>query len=711
MRKNHGLILGNYLLFRFLLSVVLIIVWDGKLQAEKNGCATHVMDEIIVTSTTKSKMIDVPASISIITAEYLQKIGAKNIIEALERIPGVYNTSASRTSLSIRGTRSSMAGGPLVMVDGVAQKYGPYRNEELDIIPVSQIERIEIVRSAGIIAGLGAGRGVINIITKKGKTDKPVAFDFSSNYGSWQTHNLDAAISGSNAMWDYYGNYSRFNTDGYEDEDEERDSFLMRVGYRPSENTRIGFRGNWFIYDREFSDMKDAWELSNFRKSKHFPDGDWDGDLVWHAAKEQTSRLYAVEANHKLNNLFVDGGISYGKFEETYHDTKDIYTSSRTSRGDVDNSDQDTYSAFVSGGYSFSIDSIAYLLTLGVNFDDIDFRSRRIYPYDTVGARSTAAYDIDIEETQVGLYWDNDLMFGDHWAIKIGSRMDWVELDYWDKTPLHFDSDDTLWSWSIAPAYHFGSNANVYLSVGRNYWFPTPKYFQWAASYDTEGNRPEDLEPEESLTYEIGYKHLFHRAFNVNATAYFMKQNDKFAGYYEDGDFKGMKNSGESETIGLEVQMDGRLLDWFGYRISGTYIDAEWQSGTQKVKDHPGNEDIVIDLEGHQVLGIPEITYQVGVDFYPTSALQCSINVNTFGEYYIDYLNRLKYPSKTTVNASISYTWKAYKFWILGKNIFDEEIEKPRNTDGELLSAGGMPATEYYVQDGVYVEAGISLRF
>lgn len=87
------------------------------------------------------------------------------------------------------------------------------------------------------------------------------------------------------------------------------------------------------------------------------------------------------------------------------------------------------------------------------------------------------------------------------------------------------------------------------------------------------------------------------------------------------------------------------------------------------------------------------------------------MDVDTFGEYYIDYLNRLEYPSKTTVDVSVSYTWKKYTFWILGKNIFDEKVEKPRNTSGALTAAGCVPATESYVQDGAYVEAGFSLSF
>ena len=103
----------------------LALLWTlQQVLAEQADTETHVLDEMVVTSTSKSKLVDTPASISVITAADLEQMGAKNITEALERIPGVYNTSSNNSSLSIRGTRSSMAGGPVILIDGVAQNLG-----------------------------------------------------------------------------------------------------------------------------------------------------------------------------------------------------------------------------------------------------------------------------------------------------------------------------------------------------------------------------------------------------------------------------------------------------------------------------------------------------------------------------------------------------------------------------------------------------------
>lgn len=144
-------------LFFFLL--FLVFLSTGPVFAQGDECEIHELEEVVVTATHKMKMLDTPASISIITAKELEEMGAKSIAEALRKIPGVIDKSAKDDAIAIRGTQSSMAGGPVILIDGVPQKIGDYRYDQFSFIPVSQIERIEILRSAGIAYGPGSARG------------------------------------------------------------------------------------------------------------------------------------------------------------------------------------------------------------------------------------------------------------------------------------------------------------------------------------------------------------------------------------------------------------------------------------------------------------------------------------------------------------------------------------------------------------------------
>lgn len=670
----------------------------------------HELEEVVVTATHKMKMLDTPASISIITAKELEAMGAKNVAEALKKIPGVIDKSSKDSAVAIRGTQSSMAGGPVILIDGVPQKAGDYRYDQFSFIPVSQIERIEILRSAGIAYGPGSARGVINVITKKGDREKPFHLDASSSYGSWNTHNEYVGFYGGVNRWDYFVNAANYSTDGYEDEEQDRSSALLKLGYNLSDQTRIGIHGNFIKNESEsaYGFSKKKWQLEHFRRDIHFPVSETDPTLVWHSEKDQDVSTIALEFSHKNEGLFIDSNASWTKYDEEFKNMYKLYTSPTSVY--YDDKDQDTYTFTLSGGYNLDFEMVSYTPSIGVNFEKIGFDQTRIYPYNPT--KNTDKYIFDIEERQYGLFWDNDFLFGEKWGLKVGGRVDKAEVEFKDKVPNEVDQDETMYAWSVAPSYHFSDKANVYASAGRNFWFPTPRYYAWAAERGGDLNRPEDLKPEESLTYEVGYRHMLHKACNINLTGFFTKYKDKFASYYDtSGKWKGMKNIGEAEIKGLELEVDGRLCPLFGYRFSGTYLDAEWTKGRMRVYEHPSNTKVMRDLDGYDITRIPNYTYVVGLDFYPTEGLKLSADTNYYGSYYVDYLNRIKYGSKTTVDANVSYRIKNWKFWLLGKNIFDEEIERVINTTGRLTGANGEYDNAYYVQDGRFIEAGVSYHF
>ena len=690
--------------------VFMLFLASNNLFAEEEKGNIHEMEEVVVTATHKMKVIDTPASISIITAKELEDMGAKNIAEALKKIPGVIDKSASRDSLAIRGTQSSMAGGPVILIDGVPQKIGAYRYDYFNFIPVSQVERIEVLRSAGIAYGPGSARGVINVITKKGIKDKPLSINASASYGSWSTHTENAGISGSVKQWDYLLNASNYSTDGYEDEDQDQLSGLLKFGYNFSDKTRLGLRGSVTTNDQNsaYGLWKKDYQLNNFRRDIHFPKSETDSTPVWHTERKQDIATVALEFSHKDDMRFLDSTVSWTGLDEEYNDLHELFT--RPRNVDLNDRNQDTYTFVLSGGYNFEFGGIYYTPSVGINYEDITFDQRRTLPNNPTA--STARYDFDVEETQYGLFWDNDFLFGKNWGLKIGGRVDKAEVKFENKVPYYVDEDETMFGWSAAPSYHFSEKANIYASVGKNFWFPTPQYYAWAAERGGDMNRPEDLKPEESITYELGYKHLFHKALNFSLTGFFMDYKDKFAGIYNNaGDWMGNKNVGDAETKGIELEADGKLMPWFGYRLAGAYQKAKWTSGTMKIYEHPSNVSVVHDLDGQDIYGIPDYTYTVGLDFYPIGGLKFSTDINTQGPYYVDYLNRIKYSAKTTVDANLSYSFSKWKVWILGKNILDEEIERPINTTGRLTGPGGTPDTAYYIRDGRYIEVGASIYF
>ena len=350
------------LLVVFVILAVLFLPGLSKAQEEEE---IYKMEEVVVTATHKMKMLDTPASISIIMAKELEEMGAKNIAEALVKIPGVIDRTFRNGALAIRGTQSSMAGGPVILIDGVPQKVGDLRYNHFNFIPVSQVERIEVLRSAGIAYGPGSARGVINIITKKGKKDKFIG-EARTSYGSWDTSDSYASVSGRMDKWDYLINAGYFMTDGYEDEETQKSSALLKAGYNLSDNTRIGMRGNFIDNFQESSyDMnKYRWQMEYFRREKHFPKGEIDDTLIWHTEKDQNVNTLALDFSHDSTIDFLNSTASWTDYEEDYKDLHQKFT--KPKKVHYDDKDQDTYTFTLSGGYNFDFENVDIHLPLAL---------------------------------------------------------------------------------------------------------------------------------------------------------------------------------------------------------------------------------------------------------------------------------------------------------------------------------------------------------
>ncbi len=115
---------------------------------------------------------DTAAAIHVITADDIKRSGALVLPEVLRLAPGVEaaRISNNKWAVSIRGFNGRMANKLLVMVDGrsiYSSLYGGVIWEAEDI-PLSEIERIEVIRgSAGVAWGSNAVNGVVNIITRR----------------------------------------------------------------------------------------------------------------------------------------------------------------------------------------------------------------------------------------------------------------------------------------------------------------------------------------------------------------------------------------------------------------------------------------------------------------------------------------------------------------------------------------------------------------
>lgn len=154
------------------LSVFMAGAYGNACAADGTSDAVYSLNPVVVTATRYEKSdADIPAATQTFTEEQIEQTGADNLQVALQYLDGVIDAGMgpNGTSVSSMTTKNVIRGvsnGTVVMINGTPINWRT--NYNLENIPTSAVERVEVVRGGGaVLYGSQATGGVINIITKK----------------------------------------------------------------------------------------------------------------------------------------------------------------------------------------------------------------------------------------------------------------------------------------------------------------------------------------------------------------------------------------------------------------------------------------------------------------------------------------------------------------------------------------------------------------
>lgn len=127
---------------------------------------------VTIASGTARPVAQSAAVMSVITAEQIAAMGATELHQVLETVPGLHATIQPVTgdyNFTLRGIRNDSNSEVLLLMNGTRFSL-PYQGSHVVgmIIPVKDIQRVEVIRGPGsAMYGADAFAGVINIVTKK----------------------------------------------------------------------------------------------------------------------------------------------------------------------------------------------------------------------------------------------------------------------------------------------------------------------------------------------------------------------------------------------------------------------------------------------------------------------------------------------------------------------------------------------------------------
>jgi vitamin B12 transporter len=500
-------------------------------------------ETVIVTATRTAEMVDETlAPVTVITRKEIEDLQASSVVDVLRTVPGVILTNngglGQATSLFLRGTNS---GHVTVLVDGVRVGSATLGTTPFELIPLAQVEKIEIVRGPrSSLYGANAIGGVIQIFTRPGTATKTMSA--KSSLGTDGFRELTAGfVSSSKAGISV--RFSHLGSDGF-------DACTGAAGgCYVDEPDRDGHEQSALAvgFDRQLSP---AAELGlHFMYSN--ADTDYDGSF-----SNQTETTMRVIGGRLVLDPSTNwrSTVAVGQSLDGAEDFKDRVFSSRF----------ETRRNSLSWQNDVALGSTG-LLTAGVDYQNDTVDSDTVF---TVTSR---------DNTGVFIQYQKDVeRYGVQWALRYDDNEQFGNYNTGSAT-LGVDTGK-------------GHRATVFYGTA----FKAPTFND--LYYPSWGNSA--LEPEESNTVDLGYRVLLADGrWTVNV---FQTSIDELIAY--DPIATGPANIDEAQIRGVEV---GLTMSRDAWRWSSalTLLDTEQKSGANRGRELPRRPSEALSLNISRDLG------------------------------------------------------------------------------------------------------------
>ncbi|WP_371374736.1 TonB-dependent receptor plug domain-containing protein [Sporomusa aerivorans] len=188
--------------------------------AEEADVQEYALDEYVVTANrVPVKRTEIAANVEVITRAEIEKGGFTSVPEILRKSNVTLEQNRGATVPLLNGDDRV-----LILVDGRRMNWShlvvsgsDHAGKTLDLIPVDNIERIEVVHGpASSLYGSDAVGGVINIITRKATSSQTAV---TSEFGSWGFERYGLTSQGKADDISYLFTYEKKKQDNFEYKD------------------------------------------------------------------------------------------------------------------------------------------------------------------------------------------------------------------------------------------------------------------------------------------------------------------------------------------------------------------------------------------------------------------------------------------------------------------------------------------------------------
>ncbi|MFC3194786.1 TonB-dependent receptor [Marinicella sediminis] len=609
---------------------------------------------------TPTPIVDVPQSLSIITADDIRLRGFDSVGDLIDYIPGVSNSQGEghRDAVVFRGVRSTAD----FFIDGMRDDVQYYR-------PLYNLEQVEVLRGPNaLLFGRGGTGGILNRVTKKGLvgasfTDLRSHVDSFGGYGIQVDSNFDTGTRSAfriNAMFEGLENHRDFFTGD-------------RVGINPTARLELSddsildlsyeYIDHQRFIDRGIPTGSDGRPVEAFR------------DIVFGDPTLNNTELEAHLLRATLQHNFTDS--LKGNFSAFYGDYDKLYENFYVSGYDQVNSpdvvtldgylDTTQRENMILSGHlvgQFYTGDVEHTLITGVEFIDTSSDQDRYNAFwnttlddneqfninrplllnggqgiNASGDPTSNDYTADLnDDTRVNIdvfsvFVQDEIQITDHVDLVLGARFDRFDITVFNVPDNETRSrEDEAVSPRLGLIYKPKEHISLYGSYSESF---LPRSGEQFANIN--GNN-DQLDPNTFSNLEVGFKWDFGQAMSFTAAVFEIEQSSPQVA----DDDPSTLDVIDSEITGFEAQLKGQINDKWYVSAGYSYLDGEQVSRTGPTGLRPRE--------------LPENSFSLWNNFQLTDRLGLGLGMTYQDDSFINNSNSAELPSYTRFDAAAYYT-------------------------------------------------------
>ena len=602
----------------------------------------------------------VPEKVIVVTADEIKELGAKTIQEVLQYQTGVVLFdqigNEFQQTVDLRGFNGQPVTATSVFVDGLRVNEPDFNQTNFDLIPIEDVERIEIMPGTATVFGRNALGGVINIVTKRGRTDRPhLGVDFAGGSFGRQAYsfNSDGPLPLKN--FDYYFGVTRELSDGFRDATGGRITRLLgKLGYRLGQDTDATLTYTHVLDHLKQAGVLPASVLRVDRDANISPGDFYDSHYD----------QLALNVRHKL-----PAGLSLAINGYFRGNNLNTFVNFDRNDGSCPSCNSNLVTKIHSGGTTFQLTHDAdllgrkNLLTGGVEYNYNFFSIKNIGDFfgPFLNKQATA-------ENIGGIYLSDSLTLVEPLVLSAGFRYDWDHLDFTDRIVPSQSGVKLFHGFSPKAGIVYTPWKSMSLSFSYSQGIRIPTVTEIFAQGPF-GSNP-NLVPMKSQNFELGAKVQPVPWLEGTLALFYMPVKDEILFTVTDPlTFTGQNNN-ISHTLrrGIEATLKGhwgKSLDGFiNYTLTKATFETDVLLFSGQVK------------KGDELPLVPRHRVSVGVNWHPLDGLTLSLLGNYVDSQFLvnDEPNHFKkLADYFVVNSRVAYQWRNWTVHASVNNLTDRK--------------------------------------